>query len=112
MKLQDFVSETLKEIITGVEKAQKAAKNSGAEINPRDHFEAPSGKYLFRAGFLAEHVEFDVAVTTSEGTESKGGLGIFVAGIGVGAQGKSDSSSSSVSHIKFAVPIVLPPQKN
>ncbi len=110
VKLKDFVSGTLKNIIVGVEDAQKASKEKGAIINPRDYFEDHTKKHIYQAGRLVEHVEFDVAVTTSEEKESKGGLGVFVAGIGVGAQGKSDSLSSSVSRIKFSVPVVLPVQ--
>ena len=34
MDLKDFVSETLKEIISGVEEAQEYAKKHGAVINP------------------------------------------------------------------------------
>lgn len=108
MKLQDFVSETLKQIINGVKEAQEGAEKAGAIISPDSHLTYENKKYLFCSGRLVEHVEFDVAVTTSKGKETKGGLGIFVAGIGLGTQGKSDASSISVSRIKFSLPLVLP----
>lgn len=110
MKLQDFVTETLKQIINGVKEAQAESKESGAVISPDSHLSYDNKKYLFCSGKLVEHVEFDVAVTTSEAKETKAGLGIFVVGIGVGARGKSDSSSISISRIKFSVPLVLPSQ--
>ena len=53
-------------------------------------------------------IEFDVAVTTTEGTETKGGIGVFVVAVGLGSQGKSDATNSSSSRIKFSVPIFLP----
>lgn len=111
MKLQDFVSETLKQIINGVKEAQGQAKKAGATISPDSHLSYDNKKYLFYAGRLVEHVEFDVAVTTSEAKETKGGLGIFVVGIGVGTGGKSDASTISVSRIKFSAPVVLPTQQ-
>lgn len=102
MKLQDFVSETLIEIVNGVKQAQVAVKGSKAEINPSRPIE----------GVKERPIEFDVAVTTIEGTETKGGVGIFVGPVGIGTQGRSDSSSSSVSRIKFSVPVKYPYQPN
>lgn len=110
MKLQDFVSGTLKQIINGVKEAQEEASEAGAQISPDSHLCDENNNYLFCAGKLVEHVEFDVAVITSEAKETKAGLGIFVAGLGVGARGKSDDSSISTSRIKFSVPLVLPSQ--
>ena len=57
---------------------------------------------------IVESIEFDVAVTVSEGKETKGGIGILVGSIGLGSQGKSDSEHSAVSRLKFRVPFVLP----
>ena len=34
MKLQDFVSETLQQIIRGIKDAQEKTKDSGAEVSP------------------------------------------------------------------------------
>ena len=93
-----------------MKEAQEKAKVAGATISPDSHLSYDNKKYLFCAGRLVEHVEFDVAVTTSKGKETKGGLGIFVAGFGVGTQGKSDASSISISRIKFSTPVVLPDQ--
>ena len=55
-----------------------------------------------------QKVEFDVAVTASTGTATKGGIGIMVGAIGLGSQGKSEAQDSSISRIKFLVPMVLP----
>ena len=105
-----FMQSSIKQIINGVKEAQGEAKNAGAIISPDSHLDYDSKKHLFCAGRLVEHVEFDVAVTTSKGKETKGGLGIFVAGFGVGTQGKSDASNISVSRIKFSTSVVLPIQ--
>jgi len=103
MKLQEFISETLKQIITGVKEAQEYANSLGGIINPPK--KGPGSNFIDSA----ENVAFDVAVTSTEGSETKGGVGVFVAAFGLGAQGKTDMSSSSISRIKFSVSVFLPP---
>jgi len=113
MKLQEFVSGTLKEIIAGVKEAQDYAKSKGAMVNPSSMrvgdqktdrmIDSNTREYL-------QNVEFDVAVTSTEGSATEAGAGIFVAAIGMGAKGKSDTSSSSISRIKFSVPLEMPIQ--
>lgn len=53
-------------------------------------------------------MKFDVAVTSTDGTETKGGWEIMIAPIRVGTQGKSDHNESFVSRITFQVPLALP----
>jgi hypothetical protein len=100
MELQDFIAETLKQIISGVRRAQESAIDLGAKVNPR-------------GGSIVEmrNVHFDVAVSTSEGTEKKGSIGVSVGPVGsVGPQDQSDVASSSMSRIRFSVPLKLPAQ--
>jgi len=112
MNLKDFVSESLIEIFEGVKDAQSRVGQGLGEINP-----SPVGSHteftkqgLFMAGDrkIGTHVEFDVAVTVSEGSGSKGGIGIFSGAINIGASGQSNKTDVSLSRIKFQVPIVLP----
>ena len=113
MKLQEFVSETLKEIIAGVKQAQDYAVSQDAKVNPSAKHVGDIKSQILVDSDSLEHlqkVEFDVAVTSSEGSETKGGAGIFVAAIGMGVQGKTDTSSNTVSRVKFSVPIALPIQ--
>jgi hypothetical protein len=100
MELQDFIAETLKQIISGVRRAQESAIELGAKINPR-------------GGAMVEmrNVHFDVAVSTSEGTDTKGGIVVLVGPVGsVGSEDQSDVASSARSRIKFSVPLKLPTQ--
>ena len=100
MELQDFIDETLKQIISGVRSAQESAIELGAKINPR-------------GGSVVEmrNVHFDVAVGTSGGAETKGGIGVFVVPPGsAGSQDQSDVASTSLSRIKFSIPVKLPAQ--
>lgn len=112
MNLKEFVSESLIEIIEGVKDAQTRTGQSGGEVNP-----SPQGSSsdfikqgLFMAGNrkIGSYVEFDVAVTITEGSGTKGGIGIFSGALNIGAAGQSSKTDTSLSRIKFQVPIALP----
>lgn len=98
MDLKTFVSESLKQIIDGVEEAQLQSKNS--VINPAWRNEDGEG-------FHIRVVEFDVAVTLEKKSGSKGGIGVWAGAVGLGSQGQSKSSDVSVSRIKFSVQVVF-----
>jgi hypothetical protein len=111
MELKDFVSESIKQIIDGVNEAKRYADNYDAMVNPRRWSWNSSNvlaRYESNTGAAIENIEFDVAVTVTEGTNTKGGIGVFVGPVGIGSQGQSENSNSSVSRLKFSVPIVLP----
>lgn len=116
MKLDDFISETLVQIINGIKIAQDHARANDAIINgPNLYFSNTSQTnslvmYDSKTGRLAERIEFDVAITTIETDDAKGGIGIFVGPIGVGAQGNVSAQNSLVNRIKFSVPVILPIQ--
>jgi len=115
MNLKEFVSETLTQIIEGVKDAQEKAKKYGSQVNP----------YLWKnvgnlerhnlvetnSGEITQMIDFDVALTTAAGTETKGGIGIFAGGIGLGSSEQLNAENASVSRVKFKVPITLPPLK-
>jgi hypothetical protein len=116
MTLHQFVETSLKEIISGVRGAQDFAKtvSDGARINPPVMYSAdsgPKGKHYATPGDanLVQFVDFDVAVTIDSATEAKGGGGIKVYGL-LSAEGGGSSSdrNSTVSRIKFSVPVALP----
>ena len=115
IKLEDFVSETLKEIINGVAAAQQHAKTMDAYVNPEGlTFRTDQGSVRLwdrATDRIAQEVHFDIAVTASEGTATKGGIGIFVGALGLGSQGHSEKEKSVASRIVFGVPIILPFQK-
>ena len=111
MKLQEFVAETLKEIIEGVEKAQRFAEKRGAAVNPRHAVYSPH-RPVSQGDTRARKVEFDLSVTASEGKEGKGGLGVVVGPLALGTQRKTDTSNLTTSRVRFSVPILLPPQNN
>jgi hypothetical protein len=111
MDLKDFVSQTLTQIVEGVKESQTVATARGASVNPilsGTQAEAAKHGFLWSEAGFAQVVSFDVALTVTEGTGTKGGIGVFAGALTLGASGQSATTNSSVSHVKFSVPLVLP----
>lgn len=105
MELKDFITNSVLDVMNAIHDAQRAWAESvdkGA-INPvwdntdrlRDH---------------VQMMEFDIAVTAESSKSGGGKAGIKVVGVEIGGSGEAKSQSSTVSRIKFAVPIVPPVQ--
>jgi hypothetical protein len=103
MELRDFVKTTLVEIMGAVFDAQVEwnQKCGKGVINPV----WDGTERLFEH---VQEVDFDVAVTASSGSTGKAGAGIKVFSVDVGASGEKKVEASSVSRIRFKVPIVPP----
>jgi len=111
MQLDQFISESLNQIFRGISNAKKEANELGFQVNPWivGGRSDPSGLLIDRETKTpVKVVEFDVAVTTTESDQSKGGAGIFIAPLAIGAQKKTSETNMVVSRIKFSVPISLP----
>ncbi len=111
MKLKDFISETLKEIIDGVSDAQKYYSEKGGLINPVLDFTGADKAVVYYARDtqqIPQFIDFDVAITASEESGTKGGIGVWVGPVGAGIKGKSDTSNTSTNRIKFSIPVILP----
>ena len=112
MKLEKFVSETLLQVINGVQEAQNALYKQGstAEINPAighansAHFNEPIT--LDTRKILP--MKFDVSVTVQDEQKTGADIGIVVGSIRLGALGASKESNNIFSRIQFEVPVSLP----
>ena len=117
MKLDEFISESIKQVIDGIENARDYAESKGSKISGENlaFIGAKNGTgivfYNNQTQEIIEKIDFDIAVTAKEGDKSKGGLGLFVGAIGIGAQGQIESENSSISRIKFSIPLYLPKKK-
>jgi hypothetical protein len=116
MNLEDFVRDTLVQIVNGVVAAGKATADSGAKLSPANiivltsngvphpvvNVSAPAHPHV-------EMIDFDVAVYATEGGGVQGGGGLKVATLfELSGQKKSEFSSGSESRIRFKIPVVLP----
>ena len=102
MELEDFVAETIRQVVRGVKKAQGQVRDDGGIVNPA------SVKELRQGTIKTTEIKFDIAVTATKGTKTKGGIGVFFGGVGLGAQGGSEQSSANMNRIGFSVPVQLP----
>ncbi len=112
--LRTFVAETISQIIEGVEEA-RARATGGAVVNPPlVHLDSAT---LGKQGLLlatgrsheaAQLVQFDVAVTATEGKGTKAGVGVVLGVLSLGAGGQSQAETSAANRVKFCVPITLP----
>ncbi|ESW88667.1 hypothetical protein NKH47_14765 [Mesorhizobium sp. M1060] len=102
MDLDEFISETLGQILSGIAKAQ--GTDIGKNVNAA--FPGVLGSNLSALpefGVFAR-VDFDVAVTAETSVGGKGSIRVW----GIGAEGGKDSKSQTVSRVVFAVPLRLP----
>lgn len=110
MKLDDFVSETLKQIIKGVVAAQVYGNTQNAKVNPitaRFHSKTEGYAYCQETGVPLQKVTFDVAVTVTE-EQTTANNGESVGSISVTSASSNSSQNSSISRIQFEVPVLLP----
>ncbi|PKO25461.1 MAG: hypothetical protein CVU35_03935 [Betaproteobacteria bacterium HGW-Betaproteobacteria-8] len=112
MELKEFIGQALADIVQGVLDAQQNLGVNGKYINPelstQQGTHEKHGKLVSIQGQLVQIVEFDVAVTATEGKGTKGGIGVVTGVFALGSQGQSSAEISAVSHIKFSIPVTLP----
>ena len=110
MELKDFISETLTQIIQGVEEAQLNTKDSGGFISPyvRTTFEAKHMVAVTTDQTPVHLVNFDVSLEATDGTGTKGGIGVVTGLLSAGSQGQSNKSNLASHKISFNIPISLP----
>lgn len=111
MDLQEFVKQTLSQIVDGVTDARAQVSDKDGEINPRvnsSHEQLGKQGFLFSSEGIVQIVKFDVALTVGEGKGTKGGIGVFAGAVNLGSSGESNSKNVSVSRVQFSVPLRLP----
>ncbi len=116
MNLEEFISQALVQVARGMKKAEEGLESAGSIVNPREVSVSTTdgGKiygYITKTGTslrAIQLVEFDVAVTVTEGKETKGGIGVVMGAVALGSSGKSDTHNSSISRLRFSIPIALP----
>lgn len=116
MNLKEFITTTLVEIAEGVKDAQSHYSDLGGTVNPSSMAKANEEFYFKnRTGnpndrFYLSRIDFEIGLTDNSGSESGGGIGVFLASVGIGANTKSQETISSITKVKFSVPVKLPTQ--
>jgi hypothetical protein len=116
MNLEDFVATTLTQIAAGIAKAQDQAASTGAWINPAGGIRKDKDMAVIQIDTNAfaylEQVEFDVAVTAATDQTAHAEGGIKVMGLQLGAGGEANYLNSSVSRVKFSIPVSWPADRD
>lgn len=119
MELKEFIKTALIDLVMGVEEARDNLSKAGCRsticpiVAPIDVETLKIAMDL--NGNYHQNVEFDIAVTVTDGTSSEadinGKIGIAVMGINAGVGSdiveNTSTTNASVSRIKFHVPIGL-----
>jgi hypothetical protein len=111
MKLGQFITETLKELVEGVKGAQDHVAKAGGAVNPsgltylRPEMAQVQHKATTRIG---QQIEFDIEIAAIEGKQKKGDAKVSVLSIGAGGQMQSGVENRSVNRIKFTLPVIFP----
>nr|WP_315053298.1 trypco2 family protein [uncultured Brevundimonas sp.] len=103
MELKEFVKKSILETMTAIYEAQLEWKSSVGKggINPA--WEGTDQLYKH-----VQQIEFDVAVTATDTESGKANAGIKVMSLDIGAAGEKGRQNSTISRIKFIVPVVAP----
>ena len=108
MKLDQFVEETLLEIMRGVHRAKSAAgiAQTPSGPTPDEYYKIGTHDPKYRRIRIRE-VEYDIAVTVTETVRGKGKGKVNLGIIQVAAGGDSDTSETSTHRIRFRVPVTF-----
>jgi len=110
MNLQEFVKNSLTEILKGIVESQKD-EEVGKYI-ARDgigHIKFPPNSGVVHETFIfATTVKFDIAVTVENRAEGGSGLKLDIGVVGGRLGVELAERSEGISRIEFAVPLVLP----
>lgn len=114
MELEEFISETLSQIVRGIERAREETGRHatiGAQVQilpPGDNTGVGVMPMKGSNGGVAHLVKFDVALTASDGVEAKAKLGVVSGLLNTGGEAKKDWLNSTVSRVQFTIPIAMP----
>lgn len=101
MDLKDFVRESITQIMDGVQEAIDERGSKYGVINP-------AWNTAHQA--IASPVEFDIAVTAVDKNEKGVNAGLKIWSVEFGGKGNISAENSTVSRIKFSIPIIPPVQ--
>lgn len=114
MDLQEFIQQSLIQIAHAVREVNQsfASESLEARANPAGILQRSKSSEIHASLPDTQMIEFDVAVTVTESGEEtsskKGGLTLSIVGASVGKEKTAEQSNSSVSRLRFAIPLRLP----
>lgn len=115
MNLDEYVKQTLVQIVKGINDANKELIPNGAfvpseDVEPWDK-ENTGGLQAYDEEdepHLIRNVDFDIAIAVGNEKSKGGKAGLEVVSIQLGRHMESKATSSLVNRIKFSIPLALP----
>ncbi|NGX90046.1 hypothetical protein GW579_23500 [Rahnella sp. Lac-M11] len=112
MKLDTYVEETIKQIITGISAAQEFGEKNNAKVNPASvsfNHNNSTNVFCTNTGVPIQQIEFDIVVSVNEGNSSTDAPEITVGSSTIsGSAQSSETTNTSTNRIKFSIPVLLP----
>ena len=113
MNLQNFITESLLQVIKGIKDAQNKINITDIPEDDKKYFTsyiAPTPLNVDKKIYENhDKIEFDVAITVSKDSTKTGKFHITVAGVEIDGRSQTSANShSSVSRIKFSIPVIYP----
>ena len=105
MNIKDFIKETISDISDAVRELNTEKGKDGLIVAPAGYKHIEKVPYLkLNYERIVEMIEFNLAVTVSDKSNTGGGLKISVINAGI----NNEAATSCCSTIRFSIPVVLP----
>ena len=107
MELNEFIKEVIVQINGGISSAEKEL---GKKVIAEDVSGTKDVQYVTPSGKdsrLVSNVVFELSLINNMKDGKASGIGVFLANIGIGTKENSEIEQTSLSKIRFNVPILL-----
>lgn len=111
MDLNDFIKDVIVSVYDGISKAKQ---ETGFQVIPSGLSASEGIPYVVNEvgprgskSTLVSNLHFEVSLTESTKDGSTGGIGVMLGNLGIGVKGNNESNQSSLSKIKFNIPIEI-----
>lgn len=107
MELKDFIKGAISDIAMAISELNSEMSTIGLTVNPMD--ESNTYNDCVRLNYdnderMVKDIEFNLSISVSESSETGGGIRINVLSAGM----NKEFTSSTVSTIRFSIPVVYP----
>lgn len=110
MELKDFVKDVIVDIYEGISEAKK---QTGKSILPSGKLVSEGIPYVKEhisptaSATMVSNLEFEVSLTDGSKDGVSGGIGVLLGSLSLGGKSNSESQQTSLSKIRFNIPIEL-----
>ena len=114
MELKEFVKSTIAQVIDAVDELNAMYEDKDAVVNPATPYGLKRGAKsvdTHQGNRVITDIEFDLTVSVEESKDSGGKVNVLACVIGGDASHSHTEGSSSVSRVRFSVPVMLPARK-